>query len=277
MTDIPTQAFHDGNAIPKFGLGLWQVPKDTCADVVRDAIGMGYRLIDGAAMYKNEEELGEGIRASEVSRDDLFITSKVWNDGMSYDDVRKSVEDSLKRTGLEKLDLMLLHWPFPQQDTYVTAWKALIDAQADGQMTSIGVSNFHKDHLDRIIGETGVKPVLNQVEVNPRLQQAKLAQVNDARDIVTQSWSPLGSARSFDAAPIKAIADRTGKSPAQVILRWHIDIGNVVISRSGNPDHLRANMDIFDFNLTDDDLTAIAALDTGERTGPDPDTFNGVD
>lgn len=276
MTTIPTQTFHDGHAIPAFGLGIWQVSRDDCPRVVREAIEMGYRMIDGAAMYDNETEMGQGIRDSGIPRTDLFLTSKVWNDRMDHDAVRRSVDDSLERIGVDQLDLMLLHWPFPAQDTYVAAWKALIAAQEDGQVRSIGVSNFHKDHLDRVIAETGVRPVLNQIEVNPKLQQARLAQVNDSRDIVTQSWSPLGNARSFDADPITKIAERNGKTPVQVILRWHLDIGNAVISRSTKTDHLRANMDIFDFNLTDDDLTAIATLDTGERTGPDPEQFNGL-
>ncbi len=275
MTDIPGKSFHDGTSIPAFGLGIWQVPQDDTARVVRDAITMGYRLIDGAAAYRNESELGEGIRSSDVARDDLFITSKVWNDGLDYDAVRRSVQVSLDRIGLDQLDLMLIHWPFPHQDSYVEAWRALIAARDDGQVTSIGVCNFHAEHLDRIIGETGETPVLNQIEINPRLQQHDLQRVNDARNIVTQSWSPLGNARSFDAAPIRAAADRTGKSPAQVILRWHLQMGCAVISRSTKTDHLKANMDIFDFDLTRDDCDAIARLNKDERTGPDPETFNG--
>ena len=275
MSDIPHKTFHTGQTMPSFGLGIWQVPQDETARVVRDAIGMGYRLIDGAAAYGNEAELGEGIRAAEVARDDLFVTSKVWNDGMGYDDVRRSVQDSLDRIGLDRLDLMLVHWPFPAQDGYVAAWKALIAARDDGQVTSIGVCNFHAEHLDRIIGETGEVPVLNQIEINPRLQQHEMQRVNDARNIVTQSWSPLGNARSFGTAPIKAVAERTGKSAAQVILRWHLQMGCAVIARSTKTDHLKANIDIFDFEMTRADFDAIARLNKDERTGPDPEVFNG--
>ncbi len=275
MSDIPNKTFNDGKTIPAFGLGIWQVPQDETARVVSESINMGYRLIDGAAAYKNEVQLGEGIRAAKVPRDDLFVTSKVWNDGMDYDAVRRAVDESLDRIGLEKLDLMLVHWPFPKQDQYLDAWKALIAARDDGQVTSIGVCNFHSEHLDRIIGETGVTPALNQIEVNPMLQQADLLRINDARNIVTQSWSPLGNARSFDADAIKAVAARTGKSPAQVILRWHLQLGNAVIARSTKTDHLKANMEIFDFELTRDEVDAISTIDKGERTGPDPETFNG--
>ncbi|MBU2360631.1 MAG: aldo/keto reductase [Alphaproteobacteria bacterium] len=276
MSDIPTKTFTDGHSIPAFGLGIWQVPQEETARVVRESINMGYPLIDGAAAYKNEEQLGEGIRSSDTSRDDLFITSKVWNDGMDYDAVRRAVGESLKRIGLEKLDLMLIHWPFPKQDAYVDAWKALIAARDGGQVTSIGVCNFHEAHLKRIIDETGVAPVLNQIEVNPMLQQAKMLKVNAAHDIVTQSWSPLGNARSFDADPIKAVAERTGKTAPQVILRWHLQRGNAVIARSTKTDHLKANMAIFDFEITQAEMDAITKLEQGERTGPDPETFNGM-
>ena len=275
MATIPNKTFHDGKTIPAFGLGIWQVSQDETARVVREAIGMGYRLIDGAAAYKNEAQLGEGIRASNVARDDLFVTSKVWNDGMDYDAVRRAVKESLDRIGLDRLDLMLIHWPFPAQDQYLEAWKALIAARDDGQVTSIGVCNFHTEHLDRITNETGVVPVLNQIEINPRLQQHDMQRVNDARNIVTQSWSPLGQGRSFGTAPIKAAAERTGKSAAQVVLRWHLQMGCAVISRSTKTDHLKANMDIFDFELTREECDAIARLNKDERTGPDPETFNG--
>ncbi|SHE37167.1 2,5-diketo-D-gluconate reductase A [Loktanella atrilutea] len=275
MSAIPNKTFTDGKSIPAFGLGIWQVPQEETARVVRESIEMGYPLIDGAAAYRNEEQLGEGIRSADKPRDDLFITSKVWNDGMDYDAVRRSVDDSLKRIGLERLDLMLIHWPFPKQDAYVDAWKALIAARADGQVSSIGVCNFHEAHLKRIIDETGEAPVLNQIEVNPMLQQAETVRVNAAHDIVTQSWSPLGNARSFDADPIKAVAERTGKTAPQVILRWHLQRGNAVIARSTKTDHLRANMEIFDFEITQAEMDAIAKLDQNERTGPDPETFNG--
>ncbi len=275
MSTIPNLKFHDGHEMPQFGLGIWQVPANTTAEVVKDAIDLGYRMIDGAAAYKNEEGLGAGIRESGVDRDDIFVTTKVWNHGMGHDETRESVADSLSRTGLDHFDLILLHWPFQDTDNYVAAWKGLIDAQAEGQVTSIGVSNFHESHLDRLIQETGVIPVLNQIEVNPKLQQSKMRKVNAAREIVTQSWSPLGSGRSFGEKIVQQIAERVGKSAAQVILRWHIQLDNAVISRSENKEHLAANMDIFDFELSKSEMDAMAQLQTGERTGPDPETFDG--
>lgn len=272
----PYLQFHDGHRMPQFGLGLWQVDADKTAEITKTAIDLGYRLIDGAALYGNEEGQGTGIAQSDVDRDELFVTSKVWCHQMSYDDVRQSVSESLSKMRLERLDLMLLHWPFQDEDVMVNAWKALIDAQKEGQVTSIGVSNFQERHIDRIIQETGVIPVLNQIEVNPKMQQKEMRAVNATREIVTQSWTPLGNGRSFDAEPVQAAADRTGKSAVQVILRWHLQIGNSVISRSSKPDHLASNIDIFDFELSKAEMDAIADLHTGARTGPNPDTFDGL-
>lgn len=275
MPMIPNLKFHDGREMPQFGLGIWQVPADTTAEVVKDALDLGYRMIDGAAAYRNEEGLGTGIRQSGLDRDELFVTTKVWNHGKGYDETRQSVAESLSRTTLDRFDLILLHWPFQDTESYVAAWKGLIDAQAKGQVTSIGVSNFHEAHLDRLIQETGVIPVLNQIEVNPKLQQSEMRKVNAAREIVTQSWSPLGSGRSFDEEIVQQIAERVGKSAPQVILRWHIQLNNAVISRSENKQHLAANMDIFDFELSKSEMDAMSQLQTGERTGPDPETFDG--
>ncbi|MEL6959211.1 MAG: aldo/keto reductase [Pseudomonadota bacterium] len=270
----PTLTFHDGHTMPQFGLGLWQVDRDKAADITRDAIEQGYRLIDGAWIYGNEDGQGAGVSASSVDRADIFVTSKVWSNGMSHDDVRNAVQASLDKMKLDYLDLMLLHWPFQDADVMVTAWKALIDARKDGQVRSVGVSNFHAHHLDRIIGDTGVVPVLNQIEVSPRLQQAEMRRVNASHGIITQSWTPLGQGRSFDAEPITAAAARAGKTPAQVILRWHIQMGCSVIPRSTKSERLAENFDIFDFELTEQEMDAIATLDQGERTGPDPDQFD---
>ena len=275
MTQVPHLTFHDGKSIPQFGLGIWQVDADDAARVVSEAIGLGYRLIDGAAAYKNEEGLGEGIRQSGVGRDELFVTSKVWNDMQGYDKTRKSVEASLKRTGLDRLDLMLIHWPAPMNDLYVETWKALIDAKADGQVTSIGVSNFEAEHIDRLIDETGQTPVLNQIEVNPEMQQPAMRAADESRGIITQSWTPLGQGRSFEAEAIARIAEREGVSPAQVVLRWHIEIGNAVISRSTSKEHLAENLDIFGFRLTPEDMAEIEKLDADDRTGPNPMEFSG--
>lgn len=273
MSEISSLTLRDGNSIPQLGIGVWQIPEADLPDVVGKAIELGYRLIDGAFIYGNEAAMGKGIRQSGEARDNLFITSKVWNSDQGYDRARAAIDASLKRIGLDYLDLALIHWPCPAQDRYVETWKALIAAKADGQLRSIGVSNFNADHLDRIIEATGEVPALNQIEVNPRLQQVDLRAYNSKRGTLTQSWTPLGQGASFDATEIQAICARTGKSPAQVILRWHLHLGGSVIPRSMDERHLAANLDIFDFELSPEDLKSIAALDAGIRCGPDPIEF----
>jgi 2,5-diketo-D-gluconate reductase A len=273
MTDTPRLTFHDGHTMPQLGFGIWQVPSDIATDVVRSALKTGYRMIDGAYLYHNEAGLGEGLRQSGVSRDDVFITTKVWNTDHGRDKARASVERSLKTIGVDKLDLVLIHWPVPSRDLYVETWKAFVEMRDEGLMRSIGVSNFNADHLERIIAETGEVPVLNQIELNPELQQPAMRAANEAHGIVTQAWTPLGNARSFEAKPISEPARRTGKSPAQVILRWHIQVGHAVIPRSTKAERQAENLDVFDFELTLEEMKAISTLDVGLRTGPDPSVF----
>lgn len=263
----------DGRQIPQLGFGLWQVPASSTAETTATALRLGYRLVDGAAVYGNEEGQGEGIRRSGLPREDIFVTTKVWNSEQGYDKALRAAEASLKRLGLDHVDLLLIHWPCPSKDLYLETWRALIRLREEGRATSIGVSNFQEPHLERIIGETGVAPVLNQVEINPRLQQSALRAFHETHGIVTQSWTPLGQGRSFDAAPVQAAARRTGKTPAQVILRWHIQIGASVIPRSTREAGLRENLDLFDFSLTEAEMAAIATLDEGQRCGPDPARF----
>jgi len=264
---------NDGHMIPQLGLGIWQVPAGSTRDTVASALQMGYRLVDGAAIYGNEAGQGEGVRASGLPRDDVFVTTKVWNDDQGYDATLRAVEASLKRLEMESLELCLIHWPTPSRNLYVDTWRALIRLREDGRVRSIGVSNFMGDHLERIIGETGTVPVLNQIEVNPRLQQAELRDLHDRLGIVTQSWTPLGQGRSFDAAPVRAAAARTGKTAAQVILRWHVQLGVAVIPRSSRTAGLAENLDILDFALTAEEMIAFAALEEGSRCGPDPMRF----
>lgn len=274
MTSLRTNlSLNDGRAIPQFGLGLWQVPADTTARVAAEALGLGYRLLDGASIYGNEEGLGEGLRRSGVARDDVFVTTKVWNDAQGYDATLRAVDESLARLKLDWLDLCLIHWPVAQKDLYVPTWKALIRLREEGRIGSIGVSNFNAIHLERLIGETGVVPAVNQIEIHPRLQQAELRDKNAELGILTQSWSPLGQGRSFDHPTIRTIAARLGVTPAQVILRWHIELGLSVIPRSSQPQRLAENASIFDFSLAPEDLRQIEALDCQERTGPDPLQF----
>ena len=273
MTEIPRLAFNDGYTMPQLGFGIWRVPEATAAATVESALRAGYRLIDGAYLYLNEAGLGAGLRASGVPRDEVFVTTKVWNNEQGRDKARASVERSLETIGVDQLDLVLIHWPVPDQDLYVETWKAFIEMRDEGLMRSIGVSNFNKDHLDRIIEATGVVPALNQIELNPELQQPVMRDVDAARGIVTQAWTPLGNGRSFDKAALTAPAQRTGKSPAQVVLRWHLQLGHAVITRSENPERQAQNLDIFDFELAPEEMDAIVTLDVGLRTGPDPSVF----
>ncbi|SDX54985.1 aldo/keto reductase [Litoreibacter albidus] len=274
MTDIPQITLNDGHSIPQLGFGVWQIDDETTPGVVSAAVDLGYRLVDGAFIYGNEASMGEGIRQAPSPRDALFVTSKVWNSDQGYDKARAAIDASLKRIGLDYLDLVLIHWPCPSRDLYVDTWRALIDAREAGQVRSIGVSNFNPDHLDRLIAETGVTPAVNQIEINPRFQNETVRAANEARGIVTQAWTPLGSGRSFDTPVIKDIAARTGKSAVQVILRWHVQLGHSVIPRSTSRDHLASNLDVMDFALSDQEMAAIAALETGERCGPDPVEFD---
>ncbi len=266
-----TLPLHTGRSIPQLGFGLWQV--DDAAGVTETALRAGYRLVDGAAIYGNEAGQGAGIRASAVPRNQIFVTTKVWNDRQGYDETLRAVHESFGRLGVDRIDLILIHWPCAGKNLFVDTWRALIALQEQGRVTDIGVSNFNAAQIDRLIAETGVTPVLNQMELHPQLQQADLRAALAARGIVTQSWTPLGGGRSFDAPAIRAIAARTGKTPAQVILRWHLELGCSVIPRSTRAAGLAENMALFDFALTPDDHAAISTLDTGARIGPDPDHF----
>jgi 2,5-diketo-D-gluconate reductase A len=272
--DQPILTLNDGRAMPQLGFGLWQVPEDQTARVVVEGLAAGYRMIDGAAIYGNEAGLGEGLKRTEVPRDQVFVQTKVWNSEQGFDAAIRSAEASLQRIGLPYVDCLLIHWPCPDKGLFVETWKALIRLREDGRALSIGVSNFMPDHLERIVGETGVVPVLNQIELHPRLVQAELRETHRRLGIVTQSWTPLGLGRSFDAAPVRAASDRTGRSPAQIILRWHVQLGCAVIPRSTRAEGLAENLRLFDFTLTDQEMDAITALDSGERTGPDPLHFS---
>lgn len=273
MSNVPNLIFNDSKVMPQLGFGIWQVAQDETAEAVSSAIKTGYRLIDGAHIYGNEKGMGEGVRQSGVSREELFLTSKVWNGDQGEVNTRTAVERSLKVIGVEQMDLMLIHWPVPTQNLYLETWKTMIELRDEGLIRSIGVSNFNIDHLERIIGETGEVPVLNQVEHNPKLQQPELHAYHEDKGIVVQSWTPLGKGLSFEDDPITAVCQRTGKSPAQIILRWNIQKSHAVIARSTNEGRQKQNLDIFDFEISDDEMTAISTLDVGLRTGPDPSVF----
>lgn len=273
MSAYPRIAFHDGQSIPQLGLGVWQTPDDTAVTAVAMALKAGYRHIDTAMIYDNETGVGKGVRRAGIDRNDLFITSKLWNSDQGFDTTLKAFDQSLERLGLDYLDLYLIHWPAPRRGLYVESWRALIRLQEQGRARSIGVSNFPAELLERLIGETGVTPVINQIELHPRFQQRELRTVHARHKIATESWSPLGQGKLLADATIGAIAAKHGRSPAQVIIRWHLDNGLIVIPKSVTPSRIVENFQVFDFKLDADDLAAIGKLDSPRgRIGPDPMT-----
>ncbi|MBL0404841.1 aldo/keto reductase [Microvirga aerilata] len=274
MSAIPTIRLNDGNAMPQFGYGVWRVSNEEAAAAVGEAIKAGYRSVDTAAIYGNEEGVGEAIRAASVSRDELFITTKVWNNNHGYDNTLRAFDESLGRLQLDFVDLYLIHWPVAGSDAYRDTWRALIKLKQDGRARSIGVSNFMVEHLRRLIDETGVTPAVNQIELHPRFQQKELRAFHAANGIATESWSPLGQGSLVTDETLAGIGRKYGKTPAQVILRWHLDNGLVVIPKSVTPSRMRENIDVFDFKLDADDMRVIEGLDDkGGRVGPDPAVF----
>ncbi len=264
---------NDGTTIPQIGLGVWQVDPSVTARVVGWALEAGYRLIDTAEGYANEEGVGQAIRDAGIPRSDLYITSKLRNAAHARDDALRAFDETMKKLGVEQLDLFLIHWPLPSRDRYVEAWKTLVELRQSGRIRSIGVSNFNRDHLERIIGETGVVPVVNQIELHPRFQQRDKRDYHSRHGIVIESWSPLGSGRLLADPVIGAIAKKHGKSIAQIIIRWHLQQGLVVIPKSIHKDRIVSNLDVFGFTLDADDMRTIDALDAPDgRGGSDPAT-----
>jgi 2,5-diketo-D-gluconate reductase A len=270
----PVVTLNDGHTIPQLGLGVYKVAESHAADTVRVALEAGYRHVDTAALYRNEAGVGWGIRQAGIPRDELFVTTKVWNDSHGYDETLRAFDESLGNLGLDRVDLYLIHWPAPRQDRYVETWRALERIAADGRATSIGVSNFEPHHLDRLLAESGVTPAVNQVELHPWLPQAELRAYNAAHGILTEAWSPLARGRILDNPVLDGLAAKHGRTPAQIVLRWHLQLGNVVIPKSVTPERIRENLDVFGFSLDADDLAAIAGLESGERTGLHPDAHS---
>ncbi|MFB7914324.1 aldo/keto reductase [Streptomyces sp. NPDC056061] len=275
MTKVPSITLNNGVEMPQLGFGVWQVPDDEAAKAVATAIEAGYRSIDTAAIYENEKGTGRAVAASGVAREELFITTKLWNTEQGYDATLRAFDASLDKLGTDYVDLYLIHWPVPAKDMYVDTYKAFEKILSDGRAKAVGVSNFLPEHLERLLGETSVVPAVNQIELHPQLQQAGSRAFHAEHGIATEAWSPLGQGKGLLEVPtIVAIAQKHGRTPAQVVLRWHIQTGNVVIPKSVTPSRIVENFDVFGFELDADDLAAVAALDEGKRLGPNPGEFN---
>lgn len=278
MSKVPSIALNNGVAMPQLGFGLWQVPNDEATAAVATALEAGYRSIDTAALYYNEEGTGQALAASGIPRDELFITTKLWNSAAekwTHETVLREFDASLARLGLEYVDLYLIHWPRPMRDDYLTIWRAFETLLADGRARAIGVSNFKPPHLRRLLKETAVVPAINQIELHPDFGQAETRAFDDEHGITTEAWSPLGQGKGLlDNPVIGRIAAAYGRTAAQVVLRWHLQLGNVVIPKSVTGSRIRENFDVFDFELDAADMATITGLDNGNRLGSDPDTFD---
>ncbi len=274
MSDAPTITLNNGVTIPQLGFGVFQVPDAATADAVRHALDAGYRSIDTAALYRNERSVGRAVAESGLPREDLFITTKVWNKDQGYDATLRAFDASLDKLAMDYVDLYLIHWPTPARGLYLETWTALEKLLADGRTRAIGVSNFEPDHLRRVLDASDVVPAVNQIELHPELQQAELREFHAEHGIVTEAWSPLARGALLDHPVLAEVAQRHGRTVAQVILRWEIQLGNVVIPRSVTPERIRENAAIFDFTLSDGDMATIATLDRDGRIGPHPGTFN---
>ncbi|KOX12456.1 aldo/keto reductase [Nocardiopsis sp. NRRL B-16309] len=272
---VPGITLNNGLRIPQLGFGVWQVRDDDVVHAVSTALETGYRSIDTAAAYGNEAGVGEAVRRSGLDRDDVFVTSKLANPDQGYDATLRALDASLQRLRMDRLDLYLIHWPLPGRDLYVPTWKALERLYAEGRVRAIGVCNFQPAHLERVMEEGGIAPMVNQVELHPLLTQSDLRAFDAKHGIVTEAWSPLGQGNLLDHPTITAIAREYERTPAQILLRWHIQLGNVVIPKSVTPERIRSNFEIFDFELAEADMDRVSGLNTDSRYGPDPDEFDG--
>ncbi len=271
---VPAVTLNTGEAMPQLGFGVFQVPDAEAEAVVAEALDAGYRSIDTATLYENERGTGRALAASGIPREDLFVTTKLWNTDQGHDAALRAFDTSLHRLGLDYVDLYLIHWPAPGQDRYVETWRALARIHAEGRARSVGVSNFEPEHLRRLLDDGGPVPAVNQIELHPRLQQEELRAFDAEHGIVTEAWSPLGRNNGVLTDPaVRAVAEKHGRSAAQTVLRWHLQLGNVVIPKSVTPARIRENIDVFGFELDEADMRAIGTLETGVRVGPDPATF----
>jgi 2,5-diketo-D-gluconate reductase A len=278
MTDVPNIDLNDGNRIPQLGFGVFQIDPSETVDAVVRALEAGYRHIDTAEMYGNEREVGEGIRRSGLDRGEVFVTSKLNNSFHEPDDARRAFESTLEALGFDHVDLFLIHWPLPTlyDGDFVSTWRTLEEFKADGRARSIGVSNFQVEHLERLAAETDTVPAVNQIELHPYFQNREVRAHDEEQGIATEAWSPIAQGEVLDDAEIGEIADRVRRTPAQVVLRWHIQRDNIVFPKSTTPERIKENFEIFDFELEHSDLERIDELDRGEggRSGPHPDQFD---
>jgi len=269
---VPTVELNDGILMPRLGFGVYKIPDGETVAAVRAAFEAGYRSIDTATLYGNERGVGEAVRSSGLAREDVFVTTKLWNTDHGYDSARRAFDSSISELGLDYVDLYLIHWPVPAQDKYVETWKALEKIQADGAARAIGVSNFQIAHLNRLLDEADVAPAVNQVEAHPRMQQGELRNFHEQHGIVTEAWSPLArGGELLETDVVRTVARKHGKTPAQAVLRWHIEMGHVAIPKSVSPQRIAENIDVFDFRLDQQDIAGFATLEKVERVGPEPD------
>jgi len=275
MSTIPGITLNSGAMIPQLGFGVFQIDPEDTAETVGTALDAGYRHIDTAQMYGNEAEVGQAIAASGIARDELWITTKCNNSHHGYDDAQAALDENLRKLGLDDVDLYLIHWPLPGKDLYVQTWKGFEKALADGKTKNIGVSNFTEEHLERLAQETDTVPAVNQIELHPHMQQMAMRAYDQRKGIATEAWSPIGQGKGLlDAPELEGIATTHDKSTAQVVLRWHMQLGNIIFPKSVTPERIRENMEIFDFELSDEEMESIAGMDKAQRLGPDPDEFD---
>jgi 2,5-diketo-D-gluconate reductase A len=272
---VPSITLNNGVEIPQLGFGVFQIDRGDAVAAVRAALDAGYRHIDTAQMYGNEREVGQSIAESGIPRDEIFVTTKLNNDRHGHDDAIKALDESLDKLGSDHVDLYLIHWPRPRENRFVETWKAFEELQSDGRTRAIGVSNFQIPHLERLAAETATVPAVNQIELHPRFPQAELRAYHREHGIATEAWSPIGGQGSnlLSEPTLQSLAAKYGKTPAQIVLRWHIQLGNIVIPKSVTPSRIKENIDVFDFELEPGDMDAVDALNTGERKGPNPDHF----
>jgi 2,5-diketo-D-gluconate reductase A len=273
-TEVPAITLHDGVQMPQLGFGVFQIPPEETQEKVEEALAVGYRHVDTAAAYRNEAGVGAAIAATGVRREDVFVTTKLWNSEQGYDSTLRAFEKSVERLGTGNVDLYLIHWPLPARDLFLETWRAFERIREEGGARSIGVSNFRVKDLERLKRDAERRPTVNQIELHPRLQQAELRAWHAEHDVATEAWSPLAQGDLLEDGTIETVAAHHDRTPAQVILRWHLQIGNVVIPKSSNPERIRENFEVFDFELSEDDMAALERLDAGERTGPDPESFD---